>query len=147
MAQSTTQTVTIPATPGDVLDVIAELGDYPAWAAGMKKVEVLEEVDGWPVQARFTVDQAPITDSYVLDYSWDVDEDGVGTISWTLAEKGSIITALDGSYQLAAAGDGTSVTYNLAVDVSLPLPGMMKRAAEKKIVGTALDDLSARATS
>lgn len=144
MAQSTSKSVTIAASPDAVLDVIAELADYPAWAGGIKQVEVLEEIDGWPVQARFTVDQSPIRDTYVLDYSWDVDEDSLGTVSWTLAEKGSMITKLDGSYLLAAVPGGSQVTYHLSVDVSIPLPGIMKRSAEKKIVTTALDDLSAR---
>ena len=143
MAQSTQSTASIPAAPGAVLDVIAELPDYPRWAAGIREVEVLSEDDGWPLTARFTVDQAPIRDSYVLRYTWDVDETGAGLVSWTLAEAGTVITGLDGSYEFAATAAGTDVTYRLTVDVRMPMPGPVKRKAEQRIVRTALDDLTA----
>ncbi len=146
MAQTTSKDALIAASPAEVLDVVAELADYPTWAGGIKRVDVLEEVDGWPVQARFTVDQPPISDTYVLDYSWDVDESGAGLVSWTLAQAGSVISKLDGSYDLVPEGDATRVTYRLTVDVSLPLPGLVKRSAERKIVTTALSDLGARVT-
>ncbi len=144
MAQTTTKSTVIAATAAEVLDVIAELADYPAWAGGVKQVDILEEIDGWPVSARFTVDQPPITDTYVLDYSWEVEEAGEGTVSWTLSQAGSVISKMDGSYELREQGGKTEVTYRLTVDISIPLPGMVKRAAEKRIVSTALSDLSAR---
>lgn len=142
MAQSTQSTARIPAEPGAVLDVIAELSDYPRWAGGISQVEVLTEDDGWPETARFTVDQSPIRDSYVLRYTWDVDETGAGLVSWTLAEPGSMVTVLDGSYQLVAAGGGTEVTYRLTFDVKVPMLGAIKRKAEQLIVATALSELA-----
>lgn len=146
MAQSTRASTRIEASPAQVLDVIAEVGAYPQWAAGIRSVEVLEESDGWPTRARFTVDQSPIRDSYVLAYTWDVDEVGEGVASWTLAEPGQMISKLDGSYTLVADGEATTVTYDLAVDVRLPMLGAIKRKAEAKIVATALQDLTARVT-
>ena len=142
MAQSTESSTRIAAPPPAVLDVIAELGDYPSWAGGISSVEVLQEQDGWPTRARFVVNQPPIKDSYVLDYTWDVGESGEGLVSWTLAEKGSMISKLDGSYRLSADGDATTVVYRLAVDLSIPMPGMIKRKAERTIVSTALSDLT-----
>ena len=52
---------------------------------------------------------------------------------------------LDGSYELAPGGaDGrTLVTYHLAVDLIIPLPGFVKRRAEQKIIHTALRELRA----
>jgi hypothetical protein len=82
-----------------------------------------------------------IRDSYVLSYDWDGD-DGV---RWDLAEPGSVITALSGGYLLADADAGTKVTYDLAVDVRVPMPGMLKRRAEKTIIETALKGLRDRA--
>lgn len=143
MTESTQSTVGIPAEPGAVLDVIAELSEYPRWAGGICEVVVLSEDDGWPSTARFTVDQAPIRDSYVLRYTWDVDESGAGLASWTLAEPGSVITGLDGSYELVPTATGTDVTYRLAVAVRIPVPGPVRRKAEQRIVSTALHDLTA----
>ena len=36
---------------------------------------------------------------------------------------------------------GTRVTYDLVVDLSIPLPGLLKRRATSKIMGTALKEL------
>jgi hypothetical protein len=90
---------------------------------------------------RFALDAGVIKDSYVLSYDWDGD-DGV---RWDLAEPGSVITALSGGYLLADADAGTKVTYDLAVDVRVPMPGMLKRRAEKTIIETALKGLRDRA--
>ncbi len=64
-------------------------------------------------------------------------------MSWTLVEA-SVITRLDGSYELAGSGDATEVTYRLSVDVRIPMLGMLKRKAEKVIIETALKGLRQR---
>jgi hypothetical protein len=46
--------------------------------------------------------------------------------------------------ELAAAGDGSTVTYRLTVDVNLPMIGMFKRKAEKTIIDGALKGLKRR---
>ena len=43
----------------------------------------------------------------------------------------------------ADAGGRTLVTYHLAVDLIVPLPGFVKRRAEQKIIHTALRELRA----
>ncbi len=49
--------------------------------------------------------------------------------------------ALDGRYAFTPEGDGTRVDYRLRVDLSIPLPGLIKRRASGLIMGTALRDL------
>lgn len=145
MADSTNSSIVINAPAGEVLDIIADLEAYPQWAKEIKQVEVLtEDGDGWPDRARFTLDAGAIKDTYTLDYTWDVTEDGTGVVSWVLVE-GNVLKAMDGSYELRAEGEGTSVTYHLMVDVKIPMLGMIKRKAEKIIVDTALRDLKKRA--
>ena len=90
---------------------------------------------------RFTLDAGVIKDSYVLGYDWD----GDAAVRWDLAEPGSVISAMTGGYLLAEAERGTKVTYELAVDVRIPMPGMLKRRAEKTIIDTALKGLRDRA--
>jgi hypothetical protein len=58
-----------------------------------------------------------------------------------------MVTAMDGMYQLTPNGDSTSVLYRLAVDVKIPMLGMIKRKAEKAIVDTALKGLKERVES
>ena len=52
--------------------------------------------------------------------------------------------AQDGSYALAGRGDSTTVTYSLAVDLNIPMIGMLRRKAEKVIIDTALKGLKRR---
>ncbi|MFX4287501.1 SRPBCC family protein [Janibacter sp. G349] len=146
MADSTRSSTVVDAAPGDVLDIIADLEAYPEWAKEITRVEILtEDGDGWPDTASFTLDAGPIKDTYVLDYTWDVDEDGQGVASWTLVEA-TMLKVMDGSYTLTALEDGTTeVVYDLTVDVKVPMLGMLKRKAEKVIIDTALRDLKKRA--
>jgi ribosome-associated toxin RatA of RatAB toxin-antitoxin module len=145
MADRTESSIDIAAKPGEVLDVIADFESYPQWATEVKKVQVLtEEGDGWADRVKFTLVAGAIKDTYVLDYEWDVKKNGTGVVSWQLVEA-TVLKAMNGSYTLAAKGrDETTVTYRLAVDVKIPMLGMLKRKAEKVIIGTALKELKKR---
>lgn len=144
MADATSSSITIPASPEAVREVIADLAAYPEWAGGISSVEVLDGDPAAPTRARFTVDSGPVKDTYVLAYDWSgMAADGTGVVSWKLVE-GGITRKLDGSYTLSADGAGTAVRYDLAVDIAIAMPGMLKRKAEKRIVDTALKDLKLR---
>jgi hypothetical protein len=45
---------------------------------------------------------------------------------------------------LAPKGSGTEVTYELAVDLAVPMLGLLKRKAERRLIDTALKDLKKR---
>jgi ribosome-associated toxin RatA of RatAB toxin-antitoxin module len=142
MADQTTSSITIAAAAADVMDVIADLEAYPEWTASVREVEVLTvyEDDERPAEARFVLDAGAIKDTYTLSYEWDDD----AQVRWTLVEAG-LLRRLDGSYTLMELEDGsTEVTYELTVDVAIPLLGLMKRKAEKVIIGTALKELKKR---
>jgi ribosome-associated toxin RatA of RatAB toxin-antitoxin module len=144
MADRTESRIAIEAEPGAVLDVIADFDSYPEWAGEVKKVQVIsEDGDGWADQVEFTLNAGAIKDTYVLEYDWDVAEDGTGVISWTLVSA-QVLKAMNGSYTLEADGTGTAVTYRLSVDVKIPMLGMLKRKAEKVIIDTALKELKKR---
>ena len=51
---------------------------------------------------------------------------------------------MTGGYSLAEGSRGTEVTYDLSVDLRVPMLGMLKRKAEKVIIDTALKGLKAR---
>jgi ribosome-associated toxin RatA of RatAB toxin-antitoxin module len=144
MADRTESTIVIDASPAEVLDVIADFEAYPDWAGEVKQVAVLtEEGDGWADQVEFTLDAGAIKDTYVLDYDWNVVEDGTGVVSWTLVSA-TVLRSLDGSYTIAADGERTKLTYRLAVDIKIPMLGLLKRKAEKVIIDTALSGLKKR---
>jgi hypothetical protein len=47
-------------------------------------------------------------------------------------------------YRLAPKGSGTDVTYELTVDLAIPMIGLLKRKAERRLTDTALKDLKKR---
>ena len=141
MADATTSSITIGADPEAVMAVIADFAAYPAWADQVKSVEVLDhDAAGRPERVRFLMDAGPIKDTYVLDYSWAPDG---RSVSWTLV-KGQIQRAQNGSYTLVGGAGATTVTYSLAVDLNIPMIGMLRRKAEKVIIDTALKGLKRR---
>jgi hypothetical protein len=147
---STSASVIVGAPRPAVMAVIADFPAYPEWAAAIRAAEVTEPAadgagaaDGRARRVRIVLDAGVIKDSYVLAYEWDDDTQ----VQWRLAEAGSVISAMDGCYRLADAADGTEVVYELAVDVKIPMMGMLKRKAEKMIIDTALKDLKKRAES
>jgi uncharacterized protein YndB with AHSA1/START domain len=141
MADQTTASITVDAAPAEVMAVIADFEAYPQWSNAVKEVSVLETgADGRPAQVWFRIDSGPLKDAYVLAYDWQGDQ----AVSWWLVES-KLLKALDGSYELADRGDGTTeVSYRLVADVNLPMLGMFKRKAERVIIDTALNELKKR---
>jgi len=140
MAEQTTSSIIVNATPAQVMAVIADFPAYPEWAQGMKQAEVVKEgADGRAEQVHFELEAAPIKDSYTLAYDWQ----GDSAVQWNLVE-GRMLKAMEGAYELRPSGDGTDVTYRLAVEVSIPMIGMLRRKAEKVIIDTALKGLKKR---
>ena len=141
MTDRTSSGITVAAPRGKVMDVIADFAAYPEWAGGVRSAEVIEPgADGRARVVRFEIDAGLIKDSYMLAYEWDADT----AVHWELAEGGSMISELSGSYLLADDGPGTRVTYELSVGLKVPMIGMLKRRAEKTIIVTALKGLKAR---
>ena len=143
MAEQTTSSIVVDAEPGAVMEVIGDFPAYPEWAKGVQEARVVEEYDdGWARRVFFRLDVSPIKDEYTLAYDWRGDE-----VTWTLVE-GKMLRALDGAYTLRDLGGGrTEVTYRLALDVSIPLIGMLKRKGEKILIDTALRGLKKRVES
>ncbi len=135
----TTSDIIIDAPAGRIMDVIADFGAYPDWATGVKIADIVAgSQSGRAERVRFILDAAPIRDEYELGYTWDGDR----AVSWSLTEPGKMLTSMDGMYVLEPVDMAqTKVTYQLAVDVSVPLLGMLKRKAEKVIIDTALKGL------
>jgi ribosome-associated toxin RatA of RatAB toxin-antitoxin module len=144
MAEQTTSTIVIDASPADVMGVIGDFPSYPEWAKGVITADVVEDgQDGWADRVFFALDVSPIKDEYTLAYEWD----GYDEVTWTLVE-GKMLRALDGAYVLRDLGNGsTEVTYRLSLDVSIPLIGMLKRKGEKILIDTALKGLKKRVES
>jgi carbon monoxide dehydrogenase subunit G len=141
MADRTSSSIMIGADRSSIMAVIADFAAYPEWAGQVKSAEVRGTgADGRPDTVRFVLDAGVISDEYTLAYEWDDDE----AVTWHVVEAGKMVSGLNGSYRLADTGAGTEVTYELAVDLKVPMIGMIKRKAEKVIIDTALKGLKKR---
>ena len=142
MAESASERIRIEAPPSRCYDVAVDFERYPDWAKDVKQVTVLERDDqnrGARVEYRAAAMGKSIR--YVLDYDYS---ESPGAFSWKLVE-GDMLRTLDGRYGFEADGEGTRVTYELTADLSMPLPGFMKRRATGMIIGTALKELKREA--
>ncbi len=140
MADQATETMEIAASADRILDVLLDFAAYPGWARDLKGVTVDARDDaGRGTEVTFRAAAMGRSTSYTLRY--DHRDDRLG---WELV-RGDIMRRLDGSYVLRAGGaqGRTLVTYHLAVELIVPLPGFVKRRAEQKIVHTALRELRA----
>jgi ribosome-associated toxin RatA of RatAB toxin-antitoxin module len=143
MAEQTSSSIVIDAAPSAVMAVIADFESYPKWAKGVKDAEVLTEYeDGRAGEVRFVLEATPIKDEYTLSYDWDGDH----AVTWSLVEA-KMLKAMEGAYVLTPKGDATDVRYELTVDLTIPMIGLLKRKAEKVIIDTALKGLKKRVES
>jgi hypothetical protein len=143
MAETSTQSIVIAAPRARIAEVICDFPRYPQWVSAAKRVEVVEEYeDGYASQVRFVLDAGVIQDEYTLAYEYAED---ISRIEWHLVEPSRIQKKQQGSYDIEENDDGTStVTYTLAVELSIGMLGMFKRKAEKMIMDTALRELKRR---
>ena len=133
-------TITVKADPATIMGVIADFPAYPEWAGPVKRIEVVEEgPDGRAKRVQFHVEVMGIADSYVNEYTWDGDR----RVDWTMVEGKSLKSQV-GVYELKPSGDTTEVLYDLTVEIGIPLPGLIRRRLQGKIVETALKDLKKR---
>jgi ribosome-associated toxin RatA of RatAB toxin-antitoxin module len=117
VADSTAQTIYIDADPKTVMDVIADIGSYPQWVSEYKETEVLEaDDDGYPKTARLLLDATVLKDTMVLSYDWQPDR---ASVRWHLVSS-SLLRSL------------------------IPMIGLLKRKAERRLTDTALKDLKKR---
>lgn len=143
MADRASERTIIRATPEHIFDVIADYDRYPQWATHVKEVEIVRsDDDGRSGLVSYRAAAMGRSASYVLEYFYGTNP---LRVSWRLAE-GDLVRRLDGRYVLTpleadAAGPRTEVIYELEVELSMPLPGFVRRRAETSILHTALDDL------
>ena len=140
MSDRVTEKTTIAAPPEAVLGILLDFPRYPEWARDLKSVEVLDQDDaGRGTAVRFRAAGMGRSTSYTLRY----DHTDPLVLQWVLTE-GDITRKLDGRYVLEAADDGgTAVTYELEVELMIPLPGFVKRRTQGKIMHAALGELKA----
>jgi hypothetical protein len=142
MADETHEQIHVAADPFDCFDLATDFESYPKWAKDVKEATILARDDaGRPERVEYRAAALGRNVRYILAYDYG---NAPNSFSWTLVE-GDMLRALDGTYEFEADGDGTRVTYDLRVDLSVPMPSLVKRRAAGMITGTALKELKREA--
>ena len=112
------------AAPADVVyEILADAAGFPAWQTTVRTVEIRETgPDGRPLATRQRIDAKVKTVTVLLRYRYDAPR----SLSW-VAEKGSDVKALDGTFTVEPTGDASCrVRYELGVDPGRAL-GLLAR--------------------
>jgi ribosome-associated toxin RatA of RatAB toxin-antitoxin module len=142
VAEQTTERMVVEASPARCFEVVADIERYPEWVADLKEVHILESDDeGRPVVVSFRAAAFGRSTSYTLAYDYS---NAPVEFGW-VQRSGDLTDRLDGFYRFVdAPGGGTEITYQLLVELRVPLPGFIKRRAEGNILHAAIRDLKAR---
>lgn len=139
MSDFSSSTISIDAPITEVGATLFAVASYPEWSGAFKKVDVLEsDSQGRALKAKMTVDAGAVKDVVTLAFDWS---EAPAKVTFTL-EDANLLTKMDGAYLLKSLGaDTTSVTYELSVGISMPIPAMMIAKQEKSTIDGALKQL------
>ncbi len=139
MSDTSTSTVTIQATANEIQEVLANLAEYPSWSTTIKSVNVISTDDqGRATQVQVSVDAGALKDKPTLNYDWSK---APNRLEFSL-EDADLLTEMSGAYIIKDNGDDTTdVTYELTVGLSMPVPAVMRRKAEKSTIDLTLKQL------
>ena len=139
MSEFSSSTISIDAPITEVGATLFAVASYPEWSGAFKKVDVLEsDSQGRALKAKMTVDAGAVKDVVTLAFDWS---EAPAKVTFTL-EDANLLTKMDGAYFLKSLdADTTSVTYELSVGISMPIPAMMIAKQEKSTIDGALKQL------
>ena len=142
MSDYSSGTVEIEAPLAEVTAKLFNIDEYPQWLSSMKKVVVKDRDDqGRALKADVAVDAGVMKDRATVDFDWSA---APAEVAFTLDEA-DMMTAMNGKYIVKALdADTTSVTYELGVELSMPVPRMMIAKTEKSTIDAALAELKAQ---
>src|SRR3990172_3320229 len=125
MSEYAEGSIVIDASAADVMEVISDFEAYPEWA-DVQSAQVLQRGEGGVgTEVAFEVDVPFLgTASYTLAYVYAPGDAGV---SWTTKEARGAVRDIRGEYLLNEPDDDTTkVTYRLAVDLGVLVPGFVR---------------------
>ena len=142
MSDISENSITIEAPIGEVVAVLTDLASYPTWSTAIKSVEVQDkDASGRATKAKMSIDAGVMKDRVILDYDWSKSP---AEISFAL-DDADLLTEMSGIYEIADNGDDTTtVKYQLAVALSMPVPAMMRQKAERATIDLALSQLKTK---
>lgn len=143
MADRIKDTIDVKAPAERIFEVATDFESYPQWSSSIKEVRVEErDGEGRATKVWMRVDAKLREVTYTLGYDYS---DAPASFSWELIDGD--LKALSGRYSFDGFGDVTEVTYEMEVDPGFPIPGFLKKQAERQIARSALEELKKRVES
>ncbi|CAB4540205.1 Coenzyme Q-binding protein COQ10, START domain containing protein [actinobacterium SCGC AAA044-D11] len=142
MSDISKNSTVIEAPISEVAEVLTDLASYPSWSSAIKSVEVQsKDESGRATKAKISIDAGVMKDRVTLDYDWSKSPN---EITFSL-DDADLLTEMSGAYKLSDNGDDTTtVSYELTVALSMPVPAMMRQKAERSTIDLALSQLKAK---
>lgn len=142
MAQRATESIVVNAPPEVVYRVVTDFANYASWVSDLKRIEVLEsDAAGRPLEVEFRAAAFGRSTTYALRYDYSRAPE---QLSWTQTH-GDLTETLQGQYRFESDARGTKVTYDLEVELLVPIPTFVKSRAAQRIQTQALRELKAQA--
>ena len=139
MSDLSSGTVIIDAPIGEVQGALFDLAKYPEWSTSIKSVEVLASDDqGRLTSGKFVIEAGVLKDKVTLDYDWS---EAPSKLSFSFNDA-DMLTGMEGAYSIKKIDEETTeVTYEMGVEISMPIPAMMRKKAEQATIDQALQQL------
>jgi carbon monoxide dehydrogenase subunit G len=134
--------IVVDAPLEDVMEVLEDYEAYPEWA-DVNSVDVRQRgAGGRATEVAFEVD-VPVLGkaAYTLAYQYAAGDTG---LSWITKEARGAVRDIRGEYLLNELDDGTQVTYRLAVELGVLVPGFLRTQGAKRVIENALEKLKRR---
>ena len=142
MTQRATESITVNASPETIYAVVTSFEHYADWVSDLKRIDVVSRDDqGRGLEVEFRAAAFGRSTTYTLHYDYSK---APRELSWRQIQ-GDLTETLNGRYTFDADGDETKVTYDLEVELLVPIPTFIKSRAAYRIQTQALRELKAQA--
>jgi uncharacterized membrane protein len=139
MSDLSSGTVIIDAPIGEVQGALFDLAKYPQWSTSIKSVEVIATDDqGRLTTGKFMIEAGVLRDKVTLDYDWS---EAPSKLLFSFNDA-DMLTGMEGSYSIRKIDEETTeVTYEMGVEIPMPIPAMMRKKNEQATIDQALQQL------
>jgi len=137
-----TESITVNAAPATIYEVVTDFEHYADWVSDLKRIEIVSrDEQGRAVEVEFRAAAFGRSTTYTLHYDY---AQAPTELSWRQIQ-GDLTETLNGRYRFEPDGDETKVTYDLEVELLVPIPTFIKSRAAYRIQTQALRELKAQA--
>jgi ribosome-associated toxin RatA of RatAB toxin-antitoxin module len=142
VTQRATESITVNASPETIYTVVTDFEHYADWVSDLKRIEVVSrDEEGRAVEVEFRAAAFGRSTTYTLHYDY---AKAPAELSWRQV-RGDLTETLNGRYKFEPDDEDTKVTYDLEVELLVPIPTFIKSRAAYRIQTQALRELKAQA--